>query len=228
MKTPWKSAKPIWSIAAVLLVGVASPPKLLAQDLSGAGAPYSTLIDINFGAHQSPGLDAKKVGLAATGLTTNDFWNFYSRDDGHGGWLVNGVLPDLKFADGSASSAGLIVSNAPGCWADGSSDAMYNTYVYPFDGGNTTVTVTNLPAAQYDFYVYGPNGNYQLTVGSTGYGARTTFDWPVTNPPAWQEGRQYTSYRGVSIGAGQAVTLPCSRPLVATWALAGCKLLQPP
>ncbi len=207
MKRTLELAKPTLLIAVVLLVGVTSPPALLAQSIPGSLSPYSTLIDINFGAHHSPGLDANKVGLAATGLTVNDFWNFYSRDDGQGHWRVNGALPNLRFADGSASSAGLIVSNAPGCWADGSSDAMYNTYVYPFDGGNTTVTVTNLAAGHYDLYVYGPNGNFQLTVGGTSYGARTSFDWPVINPTVWQEGRQYAVYRGVRVGAAQAVTL---------------------
>jgi hypothetical protein len=168
MKKTWELAKPTLLIAAVLLAGIALPPTLLAQDLPGAAGPYSTLIDINFDAHQSPGMDGIKVGLAATGQTINDFWNFYSRDDGHGNRLVNGALPNLKFADGSVSAAGLIVSNAPGCWADGSSDAMYNTYLYPFDGGNITVAVTNLTAGQYDFYVYGADGNYQLAVGGHG------------------------------------------------------------
>jgi len=165
MKKTLELIKPTIFFAAVLLVGAALPPALLAQGLPGAPSLYSTLIDINFGAHQSPGLDASKVGLAATGLTASDFWNFYSRDDGKGHWLVNGVLPNLRFTDGSASPAGLIVSNAPGCWADGSSDAMYNTYVYPFNGGNVTVTVTNLAAGQYDFYAYAPGGGNASNAG---------------------------------------------------------------
>ena len=164
-------------------------------------------MDVNFAAAQSPGLNGVKVGLAATGQSANDFWNFYSRDDGNGNWLVNGALPNLKYVNGSASLAGLSVSNAPGCWANGSADAMYNTYVYPFNGGNVTVSVTNLPMGQYDFYVYGVDANYQLTVGSVNYGVKTTLDQPVINPTVWQEGRQYVSFRGVSVGAGQGVTL---------------------
>jgi hypothetical protein len=84
---------------------------------------------------------------------------------------------------------------------------MYNSYIYPFDGGNVTVTVTNLAAGQYDFYVYGPDGNYQLTVGPADYGVKTTWDQVVINPPIWQAGRQYAFYRGVSVVAGQGVEL---------------------
>jgi hypothetical protein len=207
MKKTLELAKPTLLIAAVLLVGAALPSALLAQGLPSSSSLYSTLIDIDFGAHLSPGLNANKLGLAAAGLTVTDFWNFYSRDDGQGHWQIDGALPNLRFTDGSTSSAGLIVSNAPACWADGSSDAMYNTYVYPFDGGNTTVTVTNLAAGQYDLYVCGPNGTYQLVVGSTSFGSRSSFDWPVINPTVWQEGRQYAVFRGVPVIAAQTVTL---------------------
>src|SRR5205823_5419942 len=92
-----------------------------------------TMIDVNFGAHLSPGLNATKSGFAATGASSGDYWNFYSRDDGHGNFIVNGALPDLRFVDSSISAAGLTVSNAPGAWANGSSDPMLNTYLYPFD-----------------------------------------------------------------------------------------------
>jgi hypothetical protein len=71
-------------IAAFLVVGAALPSALLAQNTPGSPSPYSTLIDINFGAHLSPGLDANKLGLAAAGLTVTDFWSFDSRDDGQG------------------------------------------------------------------------------------------------------------------------------------------------
>src|ERR1019366_8014598 len=52
---------------------------------------------------------------------------------------------------------------------------------------------------------YGPDGNYQLAVGPTNYGVKTAVDQPVSNPPVWQEARQYALYRGVSVGAGQGV-----------------------
>ena len=143
IKEPWKLIHPALLVTALLCIGSPVP--------SGAAGPDSGLIDIQFG--QS--ISGVKVGLAATGLTTNDFWNFYNRDNGEGGWRVNGALPNLKFADGSASSVGLVVSNAPGCWFNGSSDAMYGTYLYPLGAGDITLVVTNLPAGENDFYIYG-------------------------------------------------------------------------
>jgi len=169
------------------------------------------LIDVNFGAHTNPGLNAQKTGFAATGVSSNDFWNFYSRDDGHGGFLVNGSLPNLKQIDGSITSAGLTVSNAAGAWANGSTDPMYNTYLYPLGPGYLTATVTNLPAGAYDIYVYSHDGNYMLTAGGTSYGPQTNRESPIVNPTVWQEGKQYTRFQGVSVDAGQAITLTAAQ-----------------
>ena len=162
------------------------------------------LINVDFGGGLTNSLE---VGPAAVGQAANDFWNFYTRDDGSGGWRTFGGLSDLKLANGSSSGAGLTVLNGPGAYPNGSSDPMYNVYIYPFDGGNVTVTVTNLPASQFDFYVYGYDGNYQLQVDATNYGTRATFDAPLMNPPVWQEAGQYALFQGVSVGAGQTVTL---------------------
>jgi hypothetical protein len=207
MKRPWKPINAGFFVLAALIAGIVLPQKVRSQDLTDAINSSPALIDVNFGADQSPGLGGIKVGLAATGQSTNDFWNFYSRDDGKGNWLVNGALPNLKYVNGSVSAAGLLVSNAPGCWGNGSPDAMYNTYVYPFNGGNITVAVTNLPAGQYDFYFYSHDGSFQLEVGATDYGTRTTYDWPLATPLVWHEGTQYALFRGVTVGAGQTATL---------------------
>src|SRR6266704_6226976 len=112
------------------------------------------------------GTATSKTGLAATGQTGTDFWNFYSRDDGQGGWRTLGGVANLKYANGVSSSVGLIVLNAPGSWGNGSSDPMFNGYLYPFSG-NATLSVTNLPPGSYNFYIYGPDGTYQVTVSGT-------------------------------------------------------------
>ncbi|MBE0544978.1 MAG: hypothetical protein IH623_26875, partial [Verrucomicrobia bacterium] len=44
------------------------------------GSVTNMLINVNFGAHLSPGLETNKVGLGAVGRSANDVWNFYSRD----------------------------------------------------------------------------------------------------------------------------------------------------
>ncbi|MGC3959828.1 MAG: LamG domain-containing protein [Verrucomicrobiota bacterium] len=128
------------------------------------------LLSIDFGADEN-GND--KTGFAALGQATNDFWNFYSRDDGAGGWRTFGVLSNLKTVGGTVTPAGLTVANAPGAWGNSSPDKMYDDYIYPFNSGNVTVTVTNLPAGQYDVLAYANDGNFDLAVGGYGYGTRT-------------------------------------------------------
>ncbi len=167
------------------------------------------LIDVDFGSGT-----AAEVGFAATGQTTNDFWNFYTRDDGNGGYLTFGSLTGMKYADGSASGAGFTIANAPGSWGNGAADYMYDGYLYPFDGGEIVVTVTNLVAGSYDLYVYGhgdadnQNSTYQLSVGSLNYGSETTLNGPGWNSSAvWQEGLQYVEFSNVVVSAGQPLTI---------------------
>src|SRR2546421_2447721 len=168
---------------------------ILALGITGlavtARAQSETLISVNFYAHLSGGLDTPKIGLAAIGHGTNDFWNHYSRDSAPGQWLSFGALSNLKTVEGVATSCGMSVANAPGAWGNGSSDAMYNTYLYPLGGGNITVTVTNLASGNYDFYVYGSDASYQLVVDGVDYGAKATANAPISNPVVWQENVQY-------------------------------------
>ncbi len=192
------------------------------------------LVAVNLYAHLSGGLDAIKTGLAAIGHTTNDFWNHYSRDNPQGGWLSLGTLRELKTVEGEATGAALTVANAPGAWGNGSSDPMYDTYLYPF-GGDATVTVTNLPPGSYDFYVYGQDASYQVT-GSNGadYGSKTTANAPIADPVVWQEDQQYVVFRGLQVtNVSQAVTITL-RPGQAGYAvisglqIAGTPALNPP
>src|SRR2546423_14416 len=84
------------------------------------------LLNVDFGY----GANSAKVGFAAIGQTTNDYWNFYSRDDGNGGYRAFGTITNLKWADGTSSAVGLSVSNAPGAWNNGTSDPMFADYLY--------------------------------------------------------------------------------------------------
>lgn len=160
--------------------------------LSAATAP---LINVDIGG----GSATSEVGPAATGHGASDFWNYYTRNDGHGGWLTFGGLGQLKTAEGVPTGAGLTIANAPGSWGCGSADDMYNSYNYPFDGGNIILTLTNLDLQVYDFYVYGIGSSYQLSVGSQDYGAQTLPAGPVVNPTVWQEGLQYARFTNVQI-----------------------------
>jgi hypothetical protein len=150
---------------------------LAAVFLAGAiAADAGSLIDVAF----TGGPVTGEVGFAATGLTANDFWNSFTE--------LDGALPDLEFTDGTPSGAGVIVNGANGVYGNGTFDPMSATYLYS-STGDISVSVTNLPAATYDFYIYG-HGNlsnedsfFQLTAGSQTYGNRhTSFgpNWPAS------------------------------------------------
>src|SRR5438876_11028914 len=61
------------------------------------------LLDVDFGV----GTNSAKAGFAATGQTTNDYWNLYTRDDGNGGYRTFGTVSNLKWADGTGSAVSL-------------------------------------------------------------------------------------------------------------------------
>src|SRR5262249_18378540 len=58
-------------------------------------ASTNFLINLDFGAGLT---HSAKTGAAAIG-TAGDFWNYYSRDDGHGGWLTFGAVSHLRMAN---------------------------------------------------------------------------------------------------------------------------------
>jgi len=171
--------------------------------LAGAIASSAgTLIDVAF-----TGVSVTtKTGFAATGLTTNDFWNTYVVD--------SGALSNLEFVDGTASGAGMTVANAGGVYGNGASDPMYGVYLFsspPF--GNSILTITNLSAGLYDFYLYGhgnqdnQSGIFQLTVGLENYGTEATTNGSGWLSPVWQEGVQYVEFTNVIVLAGQTITI---------------------
>ena len=172
--------------------------------VSGSTNSPQVLLNVDFGAGAGP---TTKTGPAAVGHTGDDFWNFFTRDDGAGGWRTFGALTDLKLADGTVTTIGLSIANAPGAWGNGSTDPMLDGFIYPFDGGNVTVTLSNLPAGQYDVLPYSLNGNYEVTSGGVSYGIKSCYGFPVANPPVWTDGVQFTRFSNVQVAAGQALVI---------------------
>src|SRR5689334_16984879 len=96
-----------------------------------------------------------KLGFAATGKTTNDYWNVVSFP-----WQNLGTVGNLKSADGTDTTISATLANGGGYWFNSTGDPMFDGYVYPNGGGgdgvgNLTVTVSNLTAGRYDVYLYG-------------------------------------------------------------------------
>lgn len=135
-------------------------------------------LNIDFTAHLNAQYKAK-VGPAAFGVASNDFWNVYSRDvistsippvfppnlpglppsppfvSGPYTNFVDRTLTNLVWSDGTVSLATLSVSNARGAWFFDHSDNMMGSYLYPSGRrGNITATFSKLPPALYDLYVY--------------------------------------------------------------------------
>ncbi|EEF59127.1 PQQ-binding-like beta-propeller repeat protein [Pedosphaera parvula] len=175
------------------------------RNANAASPIYPPIININFAA-----ADVDKVGFAAVGLTTSDFWNGYRFPN-----VASAAVSNLKWSDSSSSTVGVTVNNAPGQWGNPVSDGMYDGYIYPQNWGTLTVTVTNLPAGIYDFYLYGhgaandQNAIFSLVSGSIDYGTKATTKVGSTswNSTAWQEGLQYEVMRGVSVASNQPVTI---------------------
>jgi hypothetical protein len=154
-----------------------------------------------------------KVGLAATGQGGADFWNDYTAP-----YIGFAGLSNLKMANGAVSTVGMTVQNGAGQTIVPHDDPMYQVALYATDFGDITVTVTNLPGGEYDFYVYGHAGDstansvMQLLVGGNDRGNKATAtdaSWSLTN---WVEGAQYVVFRGVQVTNGGAPVVIKSHP----------------
>ena len=166
-----------------------------------------TLINVNVGDNLP-----LKVGLAATGLSSGDYWNTWWDP----GWprVASASFPGLLDANLMPTQVGMVIQNAQGAWNTGLPDAMYGGYTYPYDGGNTSLIFTNLPDGAYDFYLYGhtggedDNGIFELWSGGRDYGLRGTSIWgEVPMTLNWEESQQYVVFRDVVVSHNEPVTI---------------------
>ena len=161
-------------------------------------------INIDFGGADQT---ARENGYAAIGQSANDYWNFVS------GVQLSASLFD---ANSNATSVSVLHSSVGGAYGINVSDTMYQGYLYNYNG-NINVTVSNLPAGTYQFYVYGhdnndsgSNGIYTLTCNGVNYGTKATGTTSGDYTQAtWQEGLQYVIYTSIVVPANQTVSLMC-------------------
>ncbi len=159
----------------------------------GLGGQPQALINMDLGYP-----DAIKTGPAAVGQGVDDYWNV--------GWYS--PVTNLRYANGALSSVTISIINGMFGSSCGSTDPMYNTYVFDNNyAPNVSVVTEQLIPGVYDFYAYSPDANFTLTVGTNNLGSQGCLDSPLTNPPSWQEGRQYVRFTNVLVGAGETVTL---------------------
>jgi hypothetical protein len=167
---------------------------------------YNYLLNIDFG-----GVLNAKVGPAAVGQSTNDFWNpwYYPTNS-----LV--TVTNLAWANSTTSGVGVTVQNAPGDWANGAADAMMNTYMYQYmyqSTGAITITVANLPGqGAWDFYLYGhgptvDNSVFQLSCGAATWGTLSNAVSGWNTLPNWVQGDEYVVFPSVPVASGQSVVI---------------------
>ena len=170
------------------------------------------LLNVDFGAWGDV-----EVGFAAVGHTADDVWNGYAAP-----WALLGELASTVWSDGTPSPVRVTVQNAPGQWGSDVQDPMYRSYIYPHDGGSILVSISNLPPALYDLYLYGhggPNAEQQVrrdednqqnsvfrvsTPGNAAhYGEAATSTTSAWHDPVWKEGSQYVVFRKIAVADGR-------------------------
>lgn len=191
---------------------------LLLMVLTSAHA--QTLINVDFGGNTQ----STAIGIAAVGLSTNDFWNAYSH---YSPRFSPGLPPQpigrmegLHYSDGTSSPVAIAVTNAPGVWGNSTGDLVFDSYIFASNGSNLVATIHGLPSGRYHFVLYGhadadsaPEQNtlFSLRVGDAPHrwlGPLTSAGaagWRVGQP--WQEGRQYVLFRDVAVADGESVTI---------------------
>lgn len=175
------------------------------QLLKNAVRPFPTLINVDFSSDRNAAV-LRKTGPAAIGNSDEDFWNLYSRDGAGGEWLSLGTLDNLLTAEGAATGARMSVLNAPGLWISEHPDAMLHSYLYPHNGGEILITLSDVSPGTYDLLFYshgyldGETADVEVRLGEQSFGRKTTAvtaDW--RNLP-WQEGVQYLRFSDLPIG----------------------------
>ena len=180
--------------------------KILIITLMLAQSAWADLWNVDFaGDVREP--KPNKTGFAATGITVNDFWNFYSADNPDGSYKINGSLSNMRNALGATTGVGINVSNGGGLWFYGATDPMLHSYMYSLGGDQTHISVTHLPAGNYNFYLYGSDSQFDLSVGGTDYGTKVSYDFPTVNAPPWVEGHQYVRFFNITVGDSQTAEI---------------------
>lgn len=182
-----------WNTNAVLISGSNTTTRLLNVD-------YAASTDTNL----------YKWGMAAYGLTTNDYWYPY-----YNPWVTDVTITNLLWSDQSAlpSGAKVRVQNAPGQWGTNTGDYMYNGYVYDWDGAGIPSTYSGLPGGRYDLYLYGhgayhdQNTIFSVFTASRDFGSNNTifsYNWASI---VWSNTLQYVLFPDVTVVEGETLQI---------------------
>jgi RHS repeat-associated protein len=163
------------------------------------------LYNIDFGRQ-----NGDEIGFAATGHTTNDYWNGFAFPGS-----TSSTIYSILDSGQNGTSINVTVSNAPGLWGNSTGDPMYDRFIYPWNSGSSvTVLVDNLLAGSYNLYCYGhsqlheDNSFFTATVGTNTSLTLGTQDSTLAATSAnWQLGVQYVILTNVPVSSGQELSL---------------------
>lgn len=161
-------------------------------------------LNIDFGVWK-PEL-SRQAGPAAAGQA-GDVWNAVGV-----AWNNDHIEYNLRSARGELSPIEVRLLNLGGAWGNsngmGVKAPMLDSYHYPQNnqGGNSQVSLHNVPPGSYNLYVYGHGanpvyyGDYTLIVGNREQGRRMTSNrMDAIQNTVWVEGSQYVKFANIQV-----------------------------
>jgi len=192
---------------------------LQPTQMSGSITVANHVLNVNLG-----GQTNDEVGLAAIGHTNTDFWT-----GAYFPYQQHSAISNLLWSDKTTSGISLLISNAPGDWANGAIDPMLRTYAYSTGyGSDITLMLAGVPAGSYALYLYGhgpttDDSIFSVTSPSNGLGTLST--GPNWQSSTWSNGAQYVVFSGLNVSSGQAVTVNVQTNLLDYALVSGLQLL---
>lgn len=164
------------------------------------------LVDLDFG---PVGTASPKSGIAGTGISPNDFWNYAGMDQG-----ISDTDPytisNLKLSDGFTTDTSITIY-AAGSWGSFDSfDPMLGTFRWSEDEVDMVLTLNNLSAGTYDLYLYGlnaPSGGNPSGSSFVVNGVEKDVTPTYYYNYYFYEGEQYVVYRDLQVSEGGSITI---------------------
>jgi len=166
----------------------------------------SQFLDLDFGTSATT-----KTGPVNGWGNAGDRWNSVNT-------AASPASAPLFWADGTpAAGVTLTATNLQGAWAwtgEHPVDAMYASYNYSWSGSSASITVSGLPASDYDVAIWGKQGKnntgFYVTVldptGATVYTSDTEYTGTVADVGTWTYGNQYVAFN-LQLSAGETMVI---------------------
>ncbi len=170
-----------------------------------SAAPFVVNFDVDINAVSAGGNNPGTYSGVGAAPDTGTYWN--SANGGTSG-STNPITSSgtIYLSDGSTTTTvGLSVDNGYG-YASGTNNAMLDDWATQAASHVGNFSLTNVPAGNYDVYVYAVNGDFHdvgTIVTVTGGTADGGIDRTVnTTDSTYSEGDNYVLFRGVTVGSG--------------------------